>query len=183
MEALLVAGSILFWVYIGIMALCFLGAVSKESEVWSVAFVLAGMAGLQFLFSVNVIGFLPHTVGGWVALLGSYFVVGIAWSIYWFFVNYRKVLYRKIKEQEGYGGKWDSEEQRNEWIDKFAPRAKDMKASIIGRIADWPVSVIVYLLSDVMKDIGTAMYEVMGGFYEHIAASVRESVKRRLGNV
>jgi ascorbate-specific PTS system EIIC-type component UlaA len=179
MEAFLVVGGFIFWLYIAIAAILFLTFVAGDNEIGGSIVVLAALVGLYFMFRVNVLRVFPHTFGGWLAVVLGYFVAGATWSVYKFFVTYRKEVGRIIKAHRAFHANATSEEL-SKAIDDKSPKASDMKAQILGWIVDWPVSVVIYVLKDILRDIANSIYNRLSGVYDRIALSVRESAKRGL---
>jgi hypothetical protein len=51
----------------------------------------------------------------------------------------------------------------------IAPKASDNKASIVMWIGYWPVYLVWYLIADICKDIGTAIYNAVGGYFQKMS--------------
>jgi len=51
----------------------------------------------------------------------------------------------------------------------LAPKAKDNKGSIVMWIGYWPVYLVWYLIADICKDIGTAIYNAVGGHFQKMS--------------
>lgn len=51
----------------------------------------------------------------------------------------------------------------------MAPQASNNKGSIIMWITYWPISVIWYIIGDLMKDLGLALYKMVGGNFQKMS--------------
>ena len=83
------------------------------------------------------------------------------------FIAYVKFLQDKM----GYGYRTNLEYAKDLGaVNKIlTPRAASSKASIVMWITYWPVSILVYLLRDLLVDFGTAVYRMIGGAFQRVA--------------
>jgi hypothetical protein len=187
LREILIAGGIVFWAYIVVSFIVFVGLAVNECAASGVALIVAFFIGLRLLFGVETPGWLPHTVAGWLLIVAAYLPVGVAWSIFKFYSTYREAM------QEFAAGKaeWEKDERRlkpaisdtelsaawNEKVDFEARYRKPEKDQILSWIAGWPVSVVYYLLADFLRGVLNRIYAWFSGVYDHIAKRITDSIK------
>lgn len=156
-----------------LLALVFFGiSVATGSDIFSGIIVAATIAGLYFWFAMDVLQYLPHSIGGWIVLVVCYFITGVAWSTFRFYIYYKKeitALYDRFKVGRSHEEAWS-------YVKNGAPHVSDMKGDITTWIGLWPVSIITYILGDLLYDISTKIYNYVKQVYEKIAQSIIESM-------
>lgn len=171
----LVVGGIVFWAYVALCSVLFVVTVATDSDVWGMVVIAAGLLVARELFSLDYPGTLPNTVGGWLIVAACYLPIGLLWSFFKFYVTYRAQM-KRLKAGFAPGPAYQT---WNEYLEKFpyVPRASEMKADIISWIACWPVSVMAYVLADLLSDLLNKIYDWFSGVYERMATRIRDSFK------
>lgn len=157
-----------------LLALVFFGvSVAAGSDLFSGIVVAATIAGLYLWFSVDVLQYFPHSLSGWILLVVCYFITGVVWSTFRFYTHYKKEV-TKLYDRFNIGGR--SHEEIWKLVKDNVPHVAYMKGDITTWIGLWPVSVVTYIVGDLLYDISTKIYNCIKSVYEKIAQSIIESM-------
>lgn len=61
-------------------------------------------------------------------------------------------------------------------VKELTPKAIKNKAAIVMWIAYWPISMVWYIIGDLLKDLGLALYKLVGGNFQKVANSKFEQL-------
>lgn len=132
-----------------------------------------------FVFTLPVmIAFIINNLN--IIILGAvaYFIIGGIWSIFsWWRLNVKvKNLYDEYKT------KWPnmkvSELTRHIGNDlnnnkiTLPPSPSQMKSNITLWISAWPISIITWIIGDLVVEVCNAIYNMLGGIYTRITTSI-----------
>jgi hypothetical protein len=153
---------------------------------------------LQFVFHVNISGWMLANPWNLMLFLGSYFVAGSLWSFWrWFlFVRDKLEPYNKLKS-DWFVDKGLTpvetipEELKEEWV-KFiekdysrknlvrTPLVRENKSKIMRWIGYWPLSVVTWALNDMVRRFVRMIYDSIHDWLQSIANRVFSKVKKDL---
>jgi hypothetical protein len=153
---------------------------------------------LQFVFHVNISGWVLANPWNLMLFLGSYFVTGSLWSFWrWFlFVRDKLEPYNKLKADwfvdKGLAPvETIPEELKEEWV-KFiendytrrdlvrTPLVRQNKSKIMRWIGYWPLSVVTWALNDMVRRFVRMIYDSIHDWLQSIANRVFSKVKKDL---
>lgn len=173
---MLIVGGFLFWLYLAIIGCFLLACVINDAPVVGTLVVIGALLLVGRLFDADLTPYMPRTWQGWALLAAGYIPIGVAWSMFKFYVTYKK----SIRELAGEKARFTPgvvDKTWNDFVDRRAPKASGMKSDITSWITCWPLSVAIYLLADLLSDFVNAIYSWFSGIYERIAANIRNSIK------
>ena len=183
----LLAGGIVFWLFAALAAVLLFLAVVNDSVAFGAVVAVVVAVVLRAAFEVNVAEYLPSTWLGWIVSVGSYVITGLAWSVFKFYVTYRKSIDHIADDKQTLIVRWtkdypaltDAEiaTKWSEYVDDRAPSVSGYKGPIFAWIVYWPLSIAIYVLGDLLADLFDSLYQWFSGVYERIAESLRNRIK------
>lgn len=160
--AFLAFGGIWFWGFVGILLAIELICVAKENSIAATFFLIAGTATLLYLGNGNPL-FDWLSASWWNAgiSVAAYLPIGIVYSIWrWYayvgkhndrvvelFLRQRKETHKDVLNDPEKTAKLVG------YLETERPRASEAKQKISTWIVYWPISLLWYLLSDVILDV------------------------------
>jgi hypothetical protein len=201
---LLIFGSWLFWALVLVYIVGLFVLVENNCGWGSTLLTIGLLAAFQFLFKVEVFDtILTHPYLAVFSFIG-YFAVGTGWSVWkWYlFAMERVKRYFDIKTTwlrnqgadpdnppDGIEEKWvkhlkeDYPSGREAAMLTEPPLVSEHKTDIIRWITYWPISFAWWALHDIVKGIGTAIYNYMASVLQAISDKVYERVRKDLPDV
>lgn len=175
MNEYLVIGGIVFWAYIALCAVLFIAMVATDCDVWGMVVIAAALIVARKLFQLDYPEFLPNTIAGWLVVAACYLPIGVGWSFFKFYVSF-KARMKRLKDQFTPDSRYPT---WNAYLESssYLPSASDMKEEIVSWIACWPVSVLSYILADLLTDLLNKIYDWFSGVYDRMATRIRDSFK------
>lgn len=176
MEEYLLVGGFIFWLYLAVVIVLLCVSVVKECAFCGALLIVFALGVLTKVFGADVPAYLPHDLLGWAMLVGAYLPIGVLWSLFKFYVTYKERI-RELGAGKSTFKPGVVDPTWNDYVDREAPKASEMKAAIISWIAYWPISILIYVLADLLSDLLQSIYEYFSGVYERMGARIRDSIK------
>jgi hypothetical protein len=195
MAELLVVGSIWFWLFIVAEIAILFACVGSENGFGATISLVVFGAILQFASGVDILGLFWNHPTGAGAFLVSYFLFGIAWATFkwWVYCRDQKVIYderkRKWLDLSGhFGVERVPEELQKEWYTYCVGHSiqtevyiRDHKSKYMRWMSFWFVSVIHTFCYDFVARVWRHIYNLLTGFLQEISnrifASTRDDFK------
>lgn len=140
-EVILFGSIVYFWVFASIITIILLASEKYESWFWVVASILGFISVTHFLTDLDV----ESVLNGW-NLLG-YFVIGFLYAILRTFIWGRKTTPSKSEIPMSF---------------------YDIKSKVIAWWTLWPVSIINWVLSDLISDVCSFIYDRFDKLFEYV---------------
>lgn len=201
MWELFLFGTFWFWALCAAELVLLFIFVENEKGWSATVSLLTFGALLQWCGQIDILGYAwahpIHILGA----LASYFLIGFGWSTFkWFdFVVGRKHEYEEMKADflrskgQPSNTKVVPEELRKEWIQQLGyrhtqkwgepPQIRDNKARWMHWASMWPISIICYLIGDLIVNIFNSVYRRIASWLQRRAddiwakASIAEDMK------
>lgn len=198
MFAFLAVGTFWFWTIILVELGVLFYFIDRTNGSANLAF-LGFLATLQWVFGVDLIGYVLYDPIRAGVIVCSYIVIGIFWAMFrwrWFagsfanelLENKQTILDGSYHTVYGKNYKLDSskrvdeknrylKETWNEFIDRVTFKAKEYKGLLIQWMACWPISMIWFLISDFVRELFSKIYYRMSKFFDKISQGTMKSIK------
>jgi hypothetical protein len=167
MLSLIAAGTLGFWIFLGVCLVLMGILLENEYEFWASAILLILVVAYGHHFSLAAL-----LVGGL-----SYLIVGGIWSLgKWYLFVQDYVQNRDKNEHKSWSSdKLTKEEQDEQWVKqaKTYLRPNNHKSKITGWISAWPVSIVWTVIRDSVKTV----YNNLSKQYEKIVDNCLSPVK------
>jgi hypothetical protein len=177
----------LFWLFCLVVLVIELVAIIIGAPGWGLAALIACGLILQKYFDVPVTDYLPKSITLWIVFVILYVVLGAGWSIFKFRMEYKEAMQHIVSRHMGLIRDWKREnpeitetqlkEKWNEYVEEYSPKVYDFKGDIFGWVVAWPLSVLNYILVDLLYNVWDTIYSWISEIYERIAKSLRDSIK------
>ena len=196
MEALFAVGTFWFWALIVFEASLIMTFTKLEKGISLFLSLFCFLGIIQFWSHIDVLGWISNNPFLSLGIFVAYFVVGVLWGI----VRWRLALLERIQEHDELFLKFLSQnnlpldtvdlpaEFKERWKSVVnrtmdfngqtivdTPKANLNKSRIIIWMTFWVFSVILYLFSDLVYQVYSAIYGRIAGFLQRIADNVYSS--------
>ena len=165
----------MIWYIIAFTAVVYvLMTVAVENEYGFAATIclIGYLAVLQLFFGVDVLGFVKTFPIHLACAAIVYVLCGLGWSIFkWYWYVTKEV--DKLKERYPK----DYETKTKTWLEaleRYVPKPNSEKTRIIGWMGYWPLSLVWFLVDDIVKEIFNWLYYRFAAIYQKITdAAIR----------
>ena len=158
-----------------LMLVMLLACEFSENGIGSTLTLIAGVFLLWWVAELPVFGWIKIHQNELLIASAVYFPIGTMWATFkWYLYlleSRRDLLDRKKNYIKNHG-----EDGWKEFVQSSMPKAAHKKYDIIRWIIYWPISVILILIDDLAQKIGTAIYNVVGDFFNNISKKVFKDV-------
>lgn len=182
----LVAGGFVFWVLVAICSILIIAGVAND--VLLLPFV-ASLALLGILHYTGVLAklapFAPAHWWGWVLLVILYLTIGAGWSFFRFYTVFKDDVERYIENNQEWFYDQDEikklpkAEQDEAWkrtVRKNGPQVYHYSPRICTWLFYWPVSIVHYILIELLWDLWEGIWEWIRTVYDRIADYIRNKL-------
>lgn len=160
---------LVFWIVLG-LGILFTGIFVQHESIFAIAPLILMLGVLHYGLNYPIPEFLPKTWKGWVLLVGGFLLIGVCWSFFKFYIEFSQAMsVLKIRFERG---DFEHFAEISTWEDavrKRGPRVSEFKEQISVWILFWPISMFIYLVGDILLNIGNFLYSAFSGVYEYIA--------------
>jgi len=184
---LLLVGSFFFWLLIVVELILLFACIYNDAIIQAVISVAVFLA-LVFLLTPLELSVIVLYWKQILGLTGLYVVCGIPWGIFRWYQFVRKELkrYQAYKDSRcsGIVDDLNSIENKRKWNDHLKryytgdviPQISKHKDAWFGWVIFWPVSILVYIASDLIKDIYEYIFNLCKNALQAISNSVFKDV-------
>lgn len=147
----------------------------NETVVGSLCCIVGFLTGLQLLCHIDILSMIKANPLVILTFLSLYLVLGVLWGIikWWFFVKKKLREYKQLKI-DYINNKRGNEEDFFEWNrpENYKPKISKNKERWLNWVICWPVSIVIYLLGDLLVDLFTNLYEMFANLLQSISDKV-----------
>lgn len=199
----LVAGGVLFWLILALFGVLFLASAAADSGRFAGLVTVALFIVLYFGAGIDIPGWLSSHPWTTTAGVLAYLPLGVGWSYFRWQIHVEDCLRALLSRREewfksrlrskGYGVSHYSEivaqyrehglpdDARQDWenyVDEAGPKAIQNKDRICFWIGYWPVSVLWFVIDDLVIRGLNRVYTALSAYYEKSAQRRRDKYKQ-----